>query len=177
MKIFQIRHTVPEDAEAIAELLAAYMHETYHHKSTVTAEIIRRDGFGTAFHVVVAQASNKTLLGFAAWEPSYDLHHGIRGGNVMDMYVLPHYRGRGIAPAMLAAVASEIQATGGIYLKGMALAGGVEPWRLYERIAMGFPGIDCIIGGRAFREFAKLADADVRSIVRHLPPKAWNYEP
>ena len=177
MKIFQIRHAVPEDAEAVAELLAAYMNETYHHKSIVTAEVIRRDGFGMAFRLVVAQASNNILLGFAAWEASYDLHHGIRGGNVMDMYVLPHYRGRGIAPAMLATVAHEIQSDGGIYLKGMAIEGGVEPRRLYERVAMGFPGIDCIIGGRAFREFAKLAGADVRPIVRHLPPKSWNYEP
>lgn len=175
--MFHIRHAVSEDADAIAELLSAYMDEAYHHESHVTAAIIRRDGFGEAFRIMVADTSEGHLVGFAAWEPSYDLHHGIRGGNVIDMYVVPAFRSRGIAPAMLAAVAHAIQSEGEIYLKGMAIEGGVEPRRLYERVAMGFPGIDCIIGGRAFREFAKLAGADVRSIIQHLPPKAWNYEP
>ncbi|HTA93625.1 MAG TPA: hypothetical protein VK745_28800 [Polyangiaceae bacterium] len=47
---------------------------------------------------------------------------------------------------------------------------------LYERVAMSFPGADCIVGGRAFRALADLAGRPARFVVKNLPDKSWNHE-
>jgi hypothetical protein len=47
---------------------------------------------------------------------------------------------------------------------------------LYERFAPSF-GNDYILGGRAFRHVATLADLPSRQLIRSLPKREWNFEP
>jgi hypothetical protein len=90
--------------------------------------------------------------------------------------VVPASRGRGVAPALVCTVAAEILQRGRTYVKGQA-GDNRTVQRLYARFAMGFPGADYIVGGRAFRRLAELAGRSARVVARSLPEKSWNYEP
>jgi GNAT superfamily N-acetyltransferase len=122
------------------------------------------------------RATHSDKLSVLAWRKSYDLHHCLTGGEILDLYVLPEYRGRGVAPVLVCAVAAEMLRRGGAYVKGQAVEHRVVQ-RLYARFAMCFPGADCIVGGRAFRRLAELAGRSARVVARSLPEKSWNYEP
>ena len=60
---------------------------------------------------------------------------------VVDLYVVPECRGFGVA----------------------------QPSPLYQKIAVGCPGVDCILGGKAFRAFSELSLSSMRDFVRNLP--------
>jgi GNAT superfamily N-acetyltransferase len=171
-----VRAAEQRDVPALVELLEAYMQETFTVAWRGSAEALRRDGFGREFETQVAVMGAGRVIGFAAWTQSYDLHHCLTGGDILDLYVAPGYRGRGVAPALVCTVAAEIGRRGGTYVKGQAVDNRAVQ-RLYARFAMCFPGADCIVGGRAFRHLATLAGRSGRGMVRSLPEKSWNYEP
>ena len=117
-----------------------------------SAEALHRDGFGQEFECQVAVTSDGRVIGFVAWTKSYDLHHCMTGGSILDLYVLPVPRpGRG---ARLGVRSRGRDSTaGGTYVKGQAVNNrAVQRW--YDRFAMGFPGADYIVGGRVFRRLA-----------------------
>jgi GNAT superfamily N-acetyltransferase len=144
----------------------------------ITEEVVERDGFGKHFSVVIAQQDpGERVVGFAAWQDSYDLHWGISGGMVLDLYADPNHRGYGLAPRMLSFVAAQVAENGGSFLAGQGIEGRTHPAKLYQKIAMGFPGVDCILGGRAFKSFALLHGKSLRELVKGLPPKEWNHLP
>jgi GNAT superfamily N-acetyltransferase len=107
--------------------------------------------------------------------PSYDLHHCVAGAEVLDLYVAPEARGRGLALALACAVAAAVAQDGGTYLKGGAVERGTGR-RLYAKLAVCWPSGDCYVSGRAFRRLAALAGQPLRTMIRGLPPMAWNYE-
>ena len=165
-----------DDVPVLAQLLEAYMRETLKAPWNGSAKALRREGFGREFDIQVAVSSRGEVVGFAAWGKSYDLHHCITGGYVLDVYVSPEWRARGVAPALLFAVAAEILRRGGKYVKGQAVQNRAIQ-RLYARVAVCFPGADCVVGGRAFRRLAELAGQSPRAATRGLPEKSWNYQP
>lgn len=114
------------------------------------------------------------LLGFAAHAADYDPHTCVRGGRVMDLYVRPGSRGRGIAPALLAHAAAESSRAGGVYLRGHALTDPAT-LRLYDRCAIPFHGPEYTLSAKAFRRPASLAGADPRQMASSLPEKSWNF--
>ncbi len=173
---FTVRTFEPGDIPALVELLAAYMQETFGAPWKGTVEALNRDGLGTEFETEVAVSSDGYVIGFASWHKAYDLHHCITGGEIMDMYVTPANRGYGVAPALVYAVSARVFAQGGKYLRGKAVENRMVQ-RLYERLAVCFPGADCIVGGRAFRRLAELIGQSPKSATRRLPDKSWNYEP
>ena len=173
---FTVRAAKQSDVPALARLLEAYMQETFKVSWRGSAEALRRDGFGREFETHVAVTGDARVIGFAAWTKSYDLHHCLTGGYILDLYVAPASRGRGVAPALVCMVAAEILQRGGTYVKGQAVDNRAVQ-RLYARFAMCFPGADYVIGGRAFRRLAELAGRSARVAARSLPEKSWNYEP
>ena len=50
-----------------------------------SAEALHRDGFGREFETYVAVMGDGQVIGFAAWTKSYDLHHCLTGGNILDL--------------------------------------------------------------------------------------------
>ena len=173
-QMYVIRAASPNDVHVVAALLRAYMLETYHHEWRGSVAGLLEDGFGARFRLLLA-ARRDQAVGFVAWERSYDLHHCLSGGHILDLYVADGHRARGVAVQLIARTAGIIHSAGGAYLKGGAVEGGTG-WRLYGRFAPAF-GNDYILGGKAFRHLAAQADLPVRKLVRSMPRKEWNFEP
>jgi GNAT superfamily N-acetyltransferase len=169
------RAATADDVSALVQLLGEYMRELFDGIWNGNPEALARDGFGAHFDVVVATRAGERV-GFAAWRSTYDLHHCIRGGEILDLYLRAELRGRGVALQFVAAVAAAVRARGGRFIKGHA-AGSARTRQLYERVAVAFEGADCIVGGRAFRTLADLDGEPAREMIRRLPEKGWNFEP
>lgn len=176
--MFTVRESSPADAAAISELWTDYLRESYDRSNPMTPEVIRRDAFGddALFSYVVATGSDGSIWGAVAWCMVYDLHHAIRGALVIDLYVQPRYRGFGVAPSMLAHVAAVAEKRGASFLRGHVGDTNDRARRLYDRVAVYFPGADANVGGRAFRHLAGLAGKSPRQIAQSLPTREWNYE-
>lgn len=173
---YHIRNATSDDVQALEKLLTAFMQETFQRPWGGTLQKLGQDGFGAEFQMVVAEAENQQLIAFAAWISSYDLHHCIKGGEVIDLFVEPAHRGWGVAIQLLTAIANQIQQQGGVYIKGQAVE-NPSAQRLYQRCARCFPGADCYVSGRAFRRLTELSGQSLRNVARNLPEPAWNYEP
>jgi GNAT superfamily N-acetyltransferase len=171
--MYIIREASPEDVQAVAALLRAYMLETYREEWRGSVTGLLQDGFGARFRTIIATRANQAL-GFLAWEKSYDLHHCLGGGHVLDLYVAQRHRGRGIAVQLIARAAGVIHGEGGAFIKGGAVDSGTGS-RLYGRFAPAF-GNDYILGGKAFRHLAAQANLPARNLVRSMPRREWNFE-
>jgi GNAT superfamily N-acetyltransferase len=169
-----VRAAVRDDIPALTSLLEAYMAETYDRPWSGSQKALEQD-LGGKVEAMLAFSSIEESVGFASWFLAYDLHHCVSGGEVIDMFVRPAHRGRGAAPALLAAVAAAVQQRGGCYLRGQAVARPATR-RLYDRVAVLFPGAECNVSGRAFRTIAALSGQSPREIARNLPDKSLNYE-
>lgn len=167
----------PRDAEAAAALFAAYMQEIFARPNALTPDVLRRDGQGLHFRLMLAAGHDDRPVGFAAWRMTYDLHHAVAGGEIPDLFVAPPFRGRALAVRLIAAVARAVRAEGGRYVKGEALQDDLARLRLVRRLAVGFPAESVYVSGRAFRQLAELADADTRTLVARLPTAAMSREP
>ena len=155
--------------------MADYMREAYGDAWHGSPEALLRDGFGAAFEMQVVELAGGTVGGLAAWRRTYDLHHCTCGGEIVDMFVLPALRGKGVGPALVCAVAAEVLRAGGVFLRGQSVE---EPSvrRLYDRVAVGSAVTEFTIAGRALRTLAELAGSPPLSMARGLPDKSWNYE-
>lgn len=173
---YQIRNSTLDDIPELEKILTAFMQETFQRSWGGTPHKLAQDGFGAEFEMMVAAADNQKLIAFAAWQSSYDLHHCIKGGEMMDMFVAPAHRGRGVAVQLVIAIATQIQQQGGSYIKGQTVE-NPSVQRLYQRCARCFPGADCYVSGRAFRRLTELSGQNLREVVKNLPEQAWNYEP
>jgi GNAT superfamily N-acetyltransferase len=171
---YAVREAAPDDVQAIAALMRLYMTEAYHDAWRGSVPALLKDGFGARFRTLLASLEAQPV-GILAWEKSYDLHHCLTGGHLLDVYVAPAHRFRGLAVQLISTASRLIYADGGAYIKGGALDSGSGA-RLYGRFAMAF-GNDYILGGRAFRHLATLPDLSIRQLARCMPEKRWNFEP
>jgi len=87
-----VRATEQSDIPALVQLLETYMLETFKVLWRGSAEALRRDGFGREFEIHVAVTDDGHVIGFVAWTKSYDLHHCLTGGDILDLYVAPASR-------------------------------------------------------------------------------------
>jgi GNAT superfamily N-acetyltransferase len=172
--VYVIREAQRDDVPAIATLMQRYMRETYRSEWHGSARTLADDGFGAQFRLLVAERRHE-VVALLGWQRSYDLHHCLAGGQVLDLYVLPEHRSRGLAMRLVALASRIIQCNGGAFIKGGAVDNGTGP-SLYSRFAPAF-GNDYILGGRAFRHVASLVDLPMRELMRSLPKKEWNFEP
>lgn len=159
--------------DAWVPLMRAYMREAYQVEWAGSDRAVRADALGTRCTIDLALIDGAPI-GFLAGHPSYDLHHCVSGIEVLDLYVIPTYRGRGVALILGCAVAARASASGAMYMKGTAIERG-SGFRLYSRFAVCEPS-GCIVGGRAFRRLVELAGRSVREIARSLPERSWNFE-
>ena len=169
-----IRLAQVKDIKIFISLLDEYMMELFKKNTTLDIDTCLKDGFGKCFNVILAEKSDE-VIGFGVWEKTYDIHWGIKGGNILDLFVKKEHRGFGVAVQILIAIANEVQMDGGLFLKGMAVD-DERVSKLYKRLAIGFKGEDCIIGGKAFKKLSELRGKTAIDIIRNLPKKEWNYE-
>lgn len=169
------------DAEALAALVAACMAESYPGHPGTPAAVLARDVFApppppaAQPRVALALGADGAARGYMAWDATYDLHWGLGGAHVSDLYVVPAARGLGVAAALVAFCCAEVRAAGGAYLRAEAYD-RPSTRRLYGRAAVVMPSGEVAMGGRAFRRMADLAGATPRAILAGLPPAAWNHE-
>jgi GNAT superfamily N-acetyltransferase len=166
----RVRAAEEADVPAVVRLLESYMAETLDRRWEGTVEAFIRDGLGAEYQTLVL-AVEKDVAGFLCWHRTYDLHHSAIGGEVLEMFVEPRYRGRGWGAALVAEAARQMERAGARFLKA---ASGPELEELYGRFAVVVPGVQCFLGGSAFREVADLAGSHPRDIVRGLPDRDRN---
>lgn len=101
-----IRRAEPADAEAIIALIDALSAFVQDPPTRLTAEDIRRDGFGPDawFQCFLAEQDSRPV-GYAIAYPGFSSDHGGRGLHLADLYVDPSLRGTGLGRALMAAVA------------------------------------------------------------------------
>ncbi len=92
----------------------------------------------------------------------------MKGGVIVDLFVCPQHRSRGVAVLLAINLAKQIQECGGTHLKGGAVNSPIAG-RLYHRIAMKLSDNEYYVSGRAFRHLASLSGKSLREIVRILP--------
>ena len=168
----QLRNAVDADALVLEKLMRAYVQETFGVAWSGSTDSVAHARAQGVLKVVVASDVDRPVA-FAAWIRTFDMRQGMAGGEILDLYVSPWDRGRGVAARLVTRVAAEVQRAGGGYLRGQALEDSpVE--RLYKRVAVPHPGANIHVGGRAFRVLASLENASVREIVSRLPERSWN---
>jgi GNAT superfamily N-acetyltransferase len=118
---FSIRPALPQDVSGVVELIQAYAAEVFNEPASVTAEALLADGFGTVLEFLLIETLAGELAGFAAWEKTYDVLAGARGGALLAFFVTPTERGGGYGEALLNSVASEVRAISGTFLTGFGL--------------------------------------------------------
>ena len=170
-----IRKATPDDADTLAALLADYLRESYPDHRGSSPEQLRRDVFGErSLHSVLFAETHDAVIGFVAWDLVYDMHWASRGAQIADLFVIAPFRGLGVGLALVASVAAEVLAEGGVFLRGSAYD-RESTRRAYARVAVVRPSGDTYLSARAFRRVAELANRPVRDILRGLPPVEWNF--
>jgi N-acetylglutamate synthase-like GNAT family acetyltransferase len=115
-----VRRAEPSDAHTVVELIRAYALEVFEREADVTAEALLGDGFGSVLEFFVAEQADGHLCGFAAWEKTYDVITGRRGGLLLGQFITPRIRGQRTGDRLLRAVANEVRSMGGAFLGGLS---------------------------------------------------------
>ncbi|MEJ7576875.1 MAG: GNAT family N-acetyltransferase [Pyrinomonadaceae bacterium] len=173
---YSVRKANRDDVQRLEQLLTDYMWETYQGAWGGSAELLERHLTENVVEILLAETPFGEAVAFLAWSSSYDLHWCMKGGVIIDLFVSPQHRSRGVAVLLATDLAKQIQDCGGTHLKGGAVESPIVH-RLYQRIAMRLSDNEYYVSGRAFRHLANLSGEGVREIVKNLPETAWNYEP
>lgn len=114
-----VRLATATDAEALARLVRQYLAETFPGHPGTDADRLRHDVLENASgaSVVVAERE-EALIGFMSWDLVYDLHWGVSGALVGDLYVEPGSRGTGVALVLTTGLCAHSQRAGARFLRG-----------------------------------------------------------
>ncbi len=88
------------------------------HRVVGTPGDIARHGFGErpAFEALIAEAGTQTA-GVCIFFPSFSTYRGQPGAYVLDLFVDPDWRRRGVAAGLLQRVAAITRSRGGAYIR------------------------------------------------------------
>jgi predicted N-acetyltransferase YhbS len=169
-----VRPATEADLDAVEAMIGEFVrgHPAENHPRS--REALRAAYFGDhALARLLVACRGDAIVGMGQWRMEYDLFWGFHGAEPGWLFVWPHYRGSGIALAIVAAICAEAQAAGCRYLH----AGSDTPRvsRAYEKVATGADSRTHYVGADAFHAFADLAGCPPREIVRNLPDPARNH--
>lgn len=112
-----VRPAEPADAEAIVRMVAALARQDGDPDDLFDIEHVHADLFGLRpwlrGQVAVIEGAPG---GVALWHPAYETAYAARGAFVTSLWVDEAFRRRGIATALIAAVAAAAQSTGASFL-------------------------------------------------------------
>jgi GNAT superfamily N-acetyltransferase len=113
----RIRRAAPADVEVLTQLIEELNVHQEEPTGRVTAEAVRRDGFGQPpeFEVLLAEIDG-AVVGYLLYHPSWSTEVGERGLFLYDLYVRESARGHGVGRALMAAVAATAKAGGRTYM-------------------------------------------------------------
>lgn len=152
----RVRPATEADAELVRTLIEELNRDQGEETGKVTAEAIRRDGFGPRpeFRVLLAELDGEPA-GYALFHPTWSTEVGEPGFYVYDLYVREAARGRGVGRALMAAVARLAKAEGRSFLWWSS-----KPWnRVARAFYAGLGGVEeesraHAIFGEAFERLA-----------------------
>ena len=166
--MYRVAPMEASDVRAVAALWQAYMTELFGVSGDMTADVFLREGLGQSFHTMVATAPNRGLVGAAEWWMTYDVHHAARGGQIPDMFVAPAHRGAGVAVLIIAAIAREVRAAGGVFLGGPATPQNAERLVRSGRLSGTAALVHVYWGDGLFKALADNAGADAKTLARSI---------
>jgi GNAT superfamily N-acetyltransferase len=113
----RVRRAGPADAPAVTQMIEALNAHQGEPTGQVTAEAVRRDGFGPSpeFTVLIAEVDG-VPGGYALYHPSWSTEVGERGLYIYDLFVREEARGHGLGHALMQAVAAAAKAEGRTFL-------------------------------------------------------------
>ena len=153
-----IRRATDRDAETVAALINAINSlDRPAPALPMTATVVRRDLLGPAPRALLLVAEHEgRVAGFATAGPVYDAERQADALMLLDLYVLPEARRRGLARALMAALAAEAMRRGAGCLWWGVDAGDDEASAFYRAIGAtsegGFSGE--LLEGPALRRLA-----------------------
>lgn len=133
----EIRPALASDAETLAALAEKFHRAHNDPTGFLTADAIRRDGFGDdpEFQVMVADAGTGGLRGYALFYDAYEPSYAARGVYMADLYVQPAARRGGLGRRLIAAVAADARSRGRRYIWWVAQAVNAEAHVFYRTLA------------------------------------------
>lgn len=131
-----IRPASPADADALLRLVRGLNEHLGGEPGRMTSEVLVRDLFCPEPKLAVAVAESAgAVVGYAAWCGAYETEHAMAGVYLIDLYVDPPARRRGIARRLMAAVAAAARARGRGFVWWTALPTNTEAAAFYASIA------------------------------------------
>ena len=131
-----VRRAIPQDAADITDMIHALAEfERASSQCTVTETQISTALFGNspAVHGHVAEVGGE-IAAMALWFVNFSTWDGVAGIYLEDLFVRPRFRRRGLARALLAALAGECLAKGYTRLSWAVLNWNSDAIALYDRI-------------------------------------------
>lgn len=132
-----LRRACPADAAAIAAMSARFRAALGEPPDHLTEAAVLRDGFGPdpEFEVILAEVDGD-IAGYALFLNGYEPTYAARGLYLADLYIEVHWRRRGIARAMVAAVAAESRRRGRTFVWWVTLANNTEAQAFYRTLGV-----------------------------------------
>ena len=112
---YLVRNANRDDVQRLEKLLGDYMRETYQGAWGGNSELLERHLTENAVEILLAETSSFEVVAFLAWSSSYDLHWCMKGGVIVDLFVCPQHRSRGVAVLLAINLARQIQERGGTH--------------------------------------------------------------
>ncbi len=123
-----------EDAPALLALVRALNAAEGNATDLLDAATLARDVIAAPSTFAMVAEQDGELIGYATAHPTYETGHAERGLYVGDVYVDTAYRRRGVARALLAALAAEGRAQGAQHLWLTAQEGNHAAHALYRSL-------------------------------------------
>ncbi|MEK0084816.1 N-acetyltransferase family protein [Benzoatithermus flavus] len=130
-----VRRAVEADAPLIAQMIDELNRHQGEETGHVTAEAVRRDGFGARpeFGVLIAELDGKPA-GYALFHPTWSTEVGERGFYLYDLYVRDSARGHGVGRALMRALARAAKEEGRTFLWWNSKAWNEEARAFYRTL-------------------------------------------
>ena len=155
-----VRRATADDAAALHALILDLNRDQGDPTDLLTAEHVARDLIAApATIVVVAEAPDGALIGYATAHPTYETGYAEHGLYVGDLYVAPAHRRQGTARALLAALARTGHARGARHLWLTAKQDNTAAHAFYRRLGS---------HGEAVIAFA-VVEQDFRNLAAEAP--------
>lgn len=153
-----VRQALRNDLPALAKLVTVLRaHEGFGAARLDVAARLADDGFGDrpAFLCHLAERDGK-VVGYALHWVTYDTEPAAQCGYLSDLFVVPAHRRRGVARALMAAVARHWLARGAPWIEWKVRRDNHAACRFYDTVAHAYPDVlPMIAGGEAFDALAR----------------------
>ena len=154
----RLRPVRPGDCPVLAEFLGGLYREIGRPPVEDMEGKLRRHGFGAepAFAAVIAETAEHVPIAYALFWQTYTTESAMSGGLLSNLYVVPAWRRRGAARALMAAAARASAEAGGEFLVWAVDAGNIQARAFYRTLSREAP--EQVVCGCDVQQFARLAD-------------------